>query len=157
MDFSTINPLSFTGWNFKSDHSWIPGNITMKILIMFLVFNLCWTKTCPTTTTNSNVITSDQWSFTGFSTTRNYGVASGTVSKSLYISYAIYTPNNGALRKVNPDDSVAWMTTIPFIPSVKSLTVDLYEQNVYFASWGGSLTVWRLQANTGAMLDAQLL
>ena len=71
----------------------------------------------------------------------------------------IKTPdNNSAVRKVNSDSSLAWMTAIGlFSPVMKSLSVDNKEQYVYFASFETSLKVWRLSANTGTITDAQVL
>ena len=76
------------------------------------------------------------------------------------ISYiCIKTPDkNSSVRKVNSDNSLAWMTAIDlFSPVMKSLSVDNREQYVYFASFETSLKVWRLSTNTGAIADTQVL
>ena len=79
-------------------------------------------------------------------------------TQSIYIikySPSVYTPNNWAIRKTNPDDSLAWMAALSLKPIEKSLSVDILEQIVYVASYTIPLDVVRLGAGTGTIVDAQ--
>ena len=132
---------------------------TSKWAIILSILSLITTSywsTCPSSSTTSNTITSDQCSFSGYSDTQTYNVALGPVSASLYYLYFIDTPsNNWAIRKVNPDGSLAWMAALKFWSLLKSLSVDTLEQHVYVASISDPLDVVRLGAGTGAIVDAQ--
>ena len=49
------------------------------------------------------------------------------------------------------------MTTVSFQPMNEGLSVDINEQFVCICSSFGSFDVWRLNANTGNIIDAQRL
>ena len=68
---------------------------------------------------------------------------------------SVNTPDDWAIRKTNPDGSLAWMAVLSLIPIVKSLSVDTLEQNVYAARLSNPLDVVRLGASTGSIVDAQ--
>ena len=122
--------------------------------ILCLINNIHW-STCPSSNTTSNTITSDQCSFSGYANTETYNVALGPVSASLYYLYYIFTPHNWAIRKTNPDGSLAWMTALSLEPILKSLSVDTLEQHVYVAKRTNPLDVVKLGASTGSIVDAQ--
>ena len=124
------------------------------LLILCLITTIRW-STCPSSSSTSNMITSDQCSFSGYADTQTYNVALGPLSASLYYLYDIYNPNNWAIRKVKPDGSPAWMAALSFWPILKSLSVDTLEQHVYVASWTNPLDVVRFGAGTGSIVDAQ--
>ena len=124
------------------------------LLILCLITTIHW-STCPSSISTTNTITSEQCSFSEYSNTETYNVVLGPVSASLYYLYLISTPNNWAIRKTNPDGSLAWMAALSFKPILKSLSVDSSEQHTYVASWTNPLDVMRLGAGTGAIVDAQ--
>ena len=65
-------------------------------------------------------------------------------------------PSNTAIRKMNSDDTLAWMTWISSSqPILKSLAIDPQEQNIYYAfSVISKTTVVRLETNTGGFVDS---
>ena len=69
----------------------------------------------------------------------------------------VATPNNAAVRKINSDETMAWMSALLFQPIIKSLSLDGNEQNAYIGSMTNNLNVWRLATSNGAIIDAQTL
>ena len=69
--------------------------------------------------------------------------------------YVATLPNNTAIRRMNEDDSLVWMTVISLDPSVKGLSIDPSEQNVYIASSSNPVNVARLQASNGSINSGQ--
>ena len=47
--------------------------------------------------------------------------------------YFVSTPYNVAVRKVDASGSQTWITSFAFMPTLKSMSVDAAEQNVYQA------------------------
>ena len=89
--------------------------------------------------------------------TSTYSAISGPVSKSMYYMYLLNPPGL-AIRKVNPDDSLAWMAAINmFWPTQKSLNIDSNEQYVYACHYRNPLDVVRFGSSTGSIVDAQRL
>ena len=122
------------------------------IILPFLV------HLCQCTCSSQNTIVSKSNSFSGYANTLTFGVTIGPISDSVYSLFYVSTPSNAVVRKVNFDDSVAWMAAIDsFYPLRKSLSVDSNEQHVYFGRSTSTLNVWRLQWNNGAIVDAQTL
>ena len=139
----------------------LPSKKTYKIakwavilLIVCLITSIQW-STCHSSSSTLNTITSEQCSFSGYAATQIFNMALGPVSASLYYLYYVYTPYNWAIRRTNPDGSIAWMAAYSFQPTVKSLTIDTLEQHVYVAGWTNPLDVVRLGADTGSIVDAQ--
>ena len=124
------------------------------LLIVCLIATSQW-SICSSSTSTSNAITSEQCSFSEYTSTKTYNVASGTVSSSLYYLFVISTPYNWAIRKANPNGSSTWIAALSLNPIVKSLSVDTLELYVYVASYFNPLNVVRLGAETGAIVDAQ--
>ena len=124
------------------------------VLILCLISTIRW-STCPSSSSTSNTITSEQCSFSGYIVTNTRNVVSGPVSASLYYLYSISTPSNWAIRKTNADGSLAWMSALSLWPIIKSLSVDTLEQHVYVASSNNPLDVVRLGTGTGSIVDAQ--
>ena len=58
---------------------------------------------------------------------------------------------------MSKDDTLQWMAAVSFWPILKSLSVDSNEKHVYFANYTTPLNVWRLDASTGSLMDAQSL
>ena len=138
----------------SSKKTWKITKWLIIVSILCLITTSHW-STCPSSSTISNTITSDQCSFSGYTYTETYNVALGPVSASLYYLYLINAPINWAIRKINPDGSLAWMTALSFQPIMKSLSVDALEQHVYAAGFTIPLDVVRLGAGTGSIVDAQ--
>ena len=60
-----------------------------------------------------------------------------------------------AIRKMNPDDTFAWMTGLSFKPIVKSLQIDPQKQNIYLAYLTNpQTTVVRLDTSSGGIVDS---
>ena len=145
-------------WAFYLLHSKKTQRITKEavmLLILWLITTSQW-SICPSSISASNTIASEQCSFTGFIFTATYNAVLGPVSGSLYYLNAIYdTSNHWAIRKVNPDGSLAWMASFSFPPILKSLSVDTSEQHVYVGNNNNPLDLVRLGTGTGAIVDAQ--
>ena len=58
---------------------------------------------------------------------------------------------------MNSSDSQIWLTSFALNPTVKCLSVDPLEQNVYIASNANPTTVMRLSANNGTIVSQQTL
>ena len=67
----------------------------------------------------------------------------------------IYTPLKAVIRKVNSDETQAWMFVLNFNPIIKSLAVDPLEQNVYIASYTSTMNTARMNAANGNIIDGQ--
>ena len=126
------------------------------ILLIFCLMTAIHGSTCPSSSSTSDVIASEQCSFSGYADSQTYNVALGPVSASLYYLYYINTPGNSwGIRKTNPDGTLAWMAALSFRPIVKGLSIDTLEQYVYVGSYTNPLNVIRLGAGTGSIVDAQ--
>ena len=60
-----------------------------------------------------------------------------------------------AIRKINSDDSLAWMAAVTFQPMYKTLSIDSTEQNIYFAQYNNPILVVQLLSTTGAIVSAR--
>ena len=78
-----------------------------------------------------------------------------SIYKNIKCPLLVYTPYNWAIRKTNPDGSLAWVAALSLDPIIKSLSIDTLEQYVYVGSRTNPLDVVRLGAGTGAIVDAQ--
>ena len=124
-------------------------------MLIYLIPNSHW-STCSGSSSVTNTITSNQCSYTGYSNAQTYYLASGQVSNSWYYMYYVYnSPNTWVIRKINPDESDAWMAAFYLQPVKKGFAVDLNEQYVYVADTGNPMNVVRLTASTGAVVDEQ--
>ena len=141
--------------NLKLFKNWF--NILLLFLLLFIThLSLClkWSSS----TAASYTITSNEWSFSGYGFSQIDAALSGPISNSLYLMYYITTPQRIVVRKINPDDSVAWMTAIgPLGPSLDGFRFDSNESKVYFSSYTNPLNVWRLQTSDGSIIDVQRL
>ena len=138
----------------SSKKTWKMTKCAVILLTLCLITTIRW-STCPSSISTSNTITSEQCSFSSYTSTYTFNVVLGPVSASMYYSYLIFNPVNWAIRKTNSDGSLAWMAALSFEPIKKSLFVDTLEQYVYVASWNNPLEVVRLGAGTGTIVDAQ--
>ena len=75
---------------------------------------------------------SQQYSYTISSDTRTYDALSGPVSNDLYLLDSLFsTPNYTVIRRESTSGSQVWMTALNMPPTVKGLSVDPSEQNIY--------------------------
>ena len=58
---------------------------------------------------------------------------------------------------MDSSDSQIWLTSFALDPTVKCLSVDPSEQNVYIASNTNPITVMRLSAGDGTIVSQQTL
>ena len=116
------------------------------------------TATCPSSIPTSAATITEQCSFTGYITTKIYGIAVGPVSNSLYYLYRLSFPSdNAVVRKVDASDSQTWMASFGFYPTSKSLSVDAAEQGVYLSSFANPLVVFKLLASDGSIVSQHQL
>ena len=136
------------------------SQVPKMIFLLFLMVNVWYNSTCPASTSSPSAISTVQDTFSGRTNTYTHSVKLGPVSKSLYYMHPIVVSSspdvyNAALRKINPDNSLAWVTSISFDPLMKSLTIDSTEKHVYFGSLTNPLDVCRLSTDTGIVVDSQ--
>ena len=132
---------------------------TMMIGLFMLALSICsvQTATCPSSVPSSAAMTTEQYSFLGY-TTYTDGIAAGPVSNSLYYLYGLSsTPIMAAVRKVDASGSQTWMASFAFDPIIKSLSVDAAEQSVYLASYTNPLVVLKLAASGGSIVSQHQL
>ena len=78
------------------------------------------------------------------------------VSTQIYISVTIGVDTT-VIRKVSSTYSEIWRTAIGLSPVLKSLSVSLSEQNIYFAKTNGPLDVIWLNSDDGSISSVQRL
>ena len=116
------------------------------------------TTTCPNSVSPSVATTARQCSFTGFSSSRTYRIVEGPVSSSLYYSYLLNEDNKVIVRKEDASGSQSWMSSFLFMTIMKSLAVDIAEQNVYLvAHLTNILIMLRLSASDGSIISQHSL
>ena len=71
------------------------------------------------------------------------------------IALFVNTPSTTAIRKINSDNSLAWMTAVTFQPMYKTLSIDSTEQNIYFAQYSNPILVVQLLSTTGAIVSSR--
>ena len=137
--------------------------ITQWKAIMVLALHLSiplhlthWT-TCSSSVPSTNAIKTQTQAFTlAGSNTKLYSILSnwvqGQISSNLYQLYDYsYNGDKTAVRRVNEDDSVVWMTAIEGYSMMKSLVVDSSEQYLYFAN--SYDCIMSMYASTGQVID----
>ena len=108
--------------------------------------------------TSSYAITTDLFTFSGYSSQYVDGVLPGPTSSDMYYLHRSYTADTTIIRKIKSDNSLSWMAAVSFFPIIKSFSVDSNEKNIYVGSYGTTqLNVWRFLTSTGAIVDAQTL
>ena len=75
----------------------------------------------------------------------------------IYSSVATPPSYSTAVRKVDASGSQIWMASLSIRPTVKSLSVDASEQNVYYASLTTSLIVLKLATSDGSIISQHQL
>ena len=64
-------------------------------------------------------------------------------------------PDISAVMRTNSDGSYAWITAFQLSLILKSLSIDLNEQNIYFGQFIDPLWVVRLKAKDGTFVSSQ--
>ena len=124
--------------------------ILIEISMLNLLLPLCFSLTCPSSSSKSNVISTEKFTFVeGYNEV--LGLIAGPVSHSMYYLYG-YRSSNTTLRKLNQDNSIAWIISLDLTALHKSLSIDSGENNIYFII---PKFVWRFSTNTGAFVDAK--
>ena len=127
-------------------------SLMVGLFMLALSIYCVQTATCPSSVPFSATTIIEECSYSGFTTTRSYGVAVGPVSSSLYYLVRITTPSDSAaVRKVDASGSQTWMASFAFYPILKSLSVDAAEQSVYLASLVNPIVVIKLAASDGTI------
>ena len=125
--------------------------IMIEISMLNLLLPLCFSLTCPSSGSKSNVISTEKFTFAeGYNEV--LGLIAGPVSHSMYYLYNTYSSNT-TLRKLNQDNSIAWMISLNTTALHKSLSIDSGENNIYLIL--NKFNVWRFSTSTGAFVDAQ--
>ena len=131
--------------------------ILIEISMLSLLLPLCFSLTCPSSSSKSNVISTEKFNFANpFDKADVKGVSSGPVSDSLYYMFSNSDPPFTALRKVNKDNYAEWMISLSEKWIERSLSVDSKEKSIYLAL-SGKNAVWRFSPITGAIIDSQVL
>ena len=138
------------------------AQLRFKVLVLYLWLLIVNIQTifaykCSNLTPNSTIITSEQCKFSGYTTTRTYGVATSQTSNNLYYLHLIDPPTGAVVRKVDSSGTQIWMASFQLDPQRKSLIVDLNEQSVYLAIYSLTLAVLNLNTNSGGVNSQQSL
>ena len=132
--------------------------ILIEISMLNLLLPLCFSLTCPSSSSKSNVMSTEKFNFTNpLINPVVKRIASGPVSNSLYYMYSSSnTQPFTALRKVNKDNYAEWMISLSEKWIGRSLSVDSKEKSIYLAL-SDKNAVWRFSPITGAIIDSQVL
>ena len=127
------------------------------ILITILLWKLAYCAIWSSSVSNSNTIIRTEDGFSEGGNTLIYRVVSGPVFNNLYYMYYLSTPVAGIIRKINSDGSFAWTFSIQYEPIMKSLSLDIHEQSLYFGTHTITLNVLWLSASNGLLLSTNKL
>ena len=145
-------------WYYPNFHAQIHIRIKLLLLLLILVLLInFWIWSCPSTVTSASTIQNDEgYSFSGFSKTKTFKIQFGSISNWMYVlDYVYSSPNTSmVIRKIGPDNSVKWISSFAKQPSLKSLSVDSQESYVYALPYSSTVTVLKLEANTGTLVRA---
>ena len=134
--------------------------IMILALLLSIPLHITHSSTCSSSVPSTNAIKTQTHSFTpaGSNTkllTYLYKWVQGQISSNLYQLYYYYYNGRDktAVRRVNEDDSIVWMTAIDGSPYQKSLVVDSSEQYLYFAIGYNLYCIVSMYASTGQVID----
>ena len=131
--------------------------IMILALLLSIPLHTTHWSTCSSSVSSTNAIKTQTQAFilagsnTKIDTILNKWVQ-GQISNNLYQLYIYFHDRHKtAVRRVNEDDSIVWMTAIVGDPLPKSLVVDSSEQYLYFAnSYDCIISMF---ASTGQVID----
>ena len=136
--------------------------IMILALLLSIPLHITHSSTCSSSVPSTNAIKTQTQAITpAGSNTKLYSVlykwVQGQISNSLYQLYSYGNiGDKTAVRRVNEDDSIVWMTAIDGDPWMKSLVVDSSEQYLYFANRDLDCII-SMYASTGQVVDAKSL
>ena len=123
-------------------------------LILLLTNDFAFAVIWPVATPNTSAIFIQKDSFITYSQTELDATVVGPLSNNIYYLYKLSSTLTAVIRKMNPDNTLNWMTALGYEPTVWSMAVSLDEQNVYISSNTGPIKVTRLSAINGAIVDS---
>ena len=132
--------------------------IMILALLLSIPLHITHSSTCSSSVPSTSAIkTQTQTIIPAGSNTKLYSFlykwVQGQISSNLYqLYYYIDGRDKTAVRRVNEDDSIVWMTAIDGFPCYKSLVVDSSEQYLYFASYSYNYFI-SMYASTGQVID----
>ena len=133
--------------------------IMIIALLLSIPLHITHSSTCSSSVPSTNAINTQKQAITlaGSNTKLSaylFKWAQGQISSNLY---QLYYSNSGgyktAVRRVNEDDSVVWISAIDGYPLYKSLIVDSREQYLYFAIDNNLYCIIRMYVSTGQVVD----
>ena len=125
----------------------------ISICIFAASFPLIRAITCPSSVSNSSATIVEQCSFQAYDSASIEWVASGLVSNSLFYLYKLSAASNdAAVRKVDSSGVQKWMASFQQWPSMKSLSVDASEQQVYLSTYSLQIIILILSASNGGIV-----
>ena len=133
--------------------------IMILALLLSIPLHITHSSTCSSSVPSTNAIKTQTQAITpaGSNTKLDTELrkwVQGQISNNLYQLY-IYS-NGGsktAVRRVNEDNSIVWMTAIDGNPFMKSLVVDSSEQYLYFAIEYNFYCIISMYASAGQVID----
>ena len=140
-------------WPFKMKI--IAKLILIALFAMWLISSPTFAATC--SSSSSLAITSQQETFSGYTSTSTFNVIYGSVSGSLYYLYNLLSNSYSALRRVNASNSLVWMVGYQFYSLAKSLSIDSSEQYLYLLTRTTPIDWLQLQASDGSFVSSQRL
>ena len=109
----------------------------------------------PATASDSTAITYLEDKFDSYSQSNIMKIVAGPVSKNLYIKYRLYigSYNNQAIKKLDTSDNKVWETGYDVSSTGLSFSIDSNEQNIYLESNQADLSVIRISASDGSIVN----
>ena len=138
--------------------------IMILALLLSIPLHMTHWSTCSSSVPSTNAIKTQKHVITpaGSNTelsTFLYKWVQGQISSSLYQLYQLesYYNSSGktAVRRVNEDDSIVWITSMDGSPEMKSLVVDSSEHYLYFTNTYDYII--SMYVSTGQVIDAKKL
>ena len=144
---------------------WVYNYIRRKIctikymLLVLTVMRLSILLASPTwqSSSTSSSILYQQEGFLESTATSGFGVKVGTKTNNFYFLYYLFVSAvaHSTIRRVNQNYNAVWTADFSKNLYQKSLSVDLAENYVYFATQNYPITVFQLNAANGLMASGQ--
>ena len=126
------------------------------IFVILAISHMSSAATWPSSSTSSTIF-EQQETFVEASSSILDGVKVGAKSNNLYFLYNVNVGgvDNSVIRWVNAGNNAIWTAAFNKTPLLKSLSIDLDEDNLYFAWNNDPINVFRLRSDNGAMVSVQ--
>ena len=133
-------------------------NYILLILTLMRISILLASSNWQSSSTSSSILF-QQEGFLESTTTSGLGVKVGARTNNFYFLYYYYIPTiiYSAVRRVDQNYNTIWTASISKNPYQKSLSVDLAENYIYFATQNYPITVFQLNTANGLMVSGQQL